>query len=161
MSYYSDKTSLNANAAKAGEIMHGRFGGMMGDSQVVIRAKAVDTGFTSGDPVSIWPTVSGYYVDGIVNDTKQYVGICKDTPGAAGDEIDVVIGGFCRANMSTSHTMTAWAGTIEFTSNTLYYGVTVHTTNSIGWIVSSGTCSTAGTGVIFLDRPWDIIDTTS
>jgi hypothetical protein len=161
MAYFKDQTPLSGNAAYAGKMIGDLVNGAQGDSQWIVRCKAADTSIVSGDPVCVYPTVSGYYCDGVVDDDLQFVGVLQDPAGAAAAEVDVCIGGFTYAKLSTSHTCTAWGGTLEFTSNTLYPGATVHTTNSVGWCVSSGTQGTAGNCVIFLDRPWELIDSTT
>ena len=163
MGYASDKSDLDSNAKYVGQMLLQGRDGVNGDSQIIIEGIANDTGFSSGDPVSIWPTNSGYLFDGIINDSKQYVGIIQDTPGATGADVRVCIGGYTYGNMSTDETSTSWGALVEFSSNTLTIqtAATSPTTASIGWVITSGSITTAGEAMIFLDQPWKEVDTTT
>lgn len=164
MGYTQDYFKQTANTSNAAELMKCVSPELNGDSQVVINAVTADTGFTSGDAVSIWPTASGWLADDIVDNTKQYFGIAQQTPSSAGQPIRVCMGGFTymNANGSTKYA-TSWGGTLEFCVDipSATSAVTSITTNHIGWPVTSGSYATAGQQLVFLDQAWNVIDTTS
>ena len=152
------------NTSNAAELMKCCNKQLNGDNQLIITGLAADTGITSGDAVNIQPTSSGWLVDDIVDNKKQMWGVLQNTPGEAGAEARVCMGGFTymNANDSTKYA-TAFGGTLEFCVDvpSATSAVTGITTNHIGWPVTSGVYATAGQQLVFIDRPWEVIDTTS
>lgn len=150
-----------ANAGNSAEMAKACAPEINGDGQVLALGKANDTSMSSGDPVGLTPTASGWLIDSLTTALKQRFGIIQETPSSAGVEVRVCVGGFTYANWSTAQTCTAWAQTVEFTSDTLYCAATTPTTNHVGWVVSSGSLTTAGAGMIFMDVPYPVVDVSS
>jgi len=157
MGYTKDYFHQIANSSNAAELMKCCRPELTGNTQVITNGLAADTGFTSGDPVGLTPTASGWLVDSLTTKLIQRWGIIQDTPGEAGVSVRVCVGGFTYANWSTDQKCTAWAQTIEWTSDTLLCAATSITTNHVGWVVDSGTLTTAG-AMIFIDRAWQLSD---
>jgi len=157
MGYSKEYAYGKVNTSNAAELMKCCRPELNGDCQVIANGLAADTGFTSGDPVGLTPTASGWLVDSLTTNLMQRWGIVQNTPQAAGGDVRVCVGGFTYANWSTAQTCTAWAQTVEFTSDTLYCAATSRTTNHVGWVVSSGSLTTAG-AMIFMDVPWPFSD---
>jgi hypothetical protein len=135
-----------------------------GNCQCIINALAADTAFTSGDPVSIWPTASGWLADDVVDNADQYIGVVQDTPSSAGDDVRVCMGGFTYINyVGSTKLATAYGSVIELSCHALSAtgACTTPTTNSFGWPVTSGTQGTGDTRMIFIDRPWKVVDDTT
>ena len=154
-----------ANASESANLVQACAPELNGDSQILVDCVAVDTGFTKYDLVSVWPSASGWICDGIVADQDQYVGIVQDTPSTAGARVNVCMGGFTYANPSSALTATAWATEVGICSDELdpTGGLdTSITTRHVGWPVTSGAVTTvAGNFMIFMDRPWNLIDSTT
>lgn len=168
MGYTQDFSHIDANAKSVGKMLAEGWDGVNGDSQIEVTGIANDTGFTSGDIVSLWPGTSGYLVDDAVNDSKQYLGVVQDTPGSSGVSVKVCIGGLSYLNLSSAQTSTSWGACVAFINNVPSFTdaagaviSTVPTTGTIGWVVSSGSLTTAGEGLVFLDQPWKEVDTTT
>jgi len=154
-----------ANSSQSANLVQACAPELNGDSQIIVECVAVDTGFTKYDLVSVWPSASGWICDSIVNDADQYVGIVQDTPSSAADRVNVCMGGFTYANPCSAMTVTAWGTEIGICSNELDPiggGDTSITTRHLGWPVTSGAVTTTtGSFMIFMDRPWNLIDTTT
>jgi len=163
MGYTKDYFKQVANTSNADELMKCITMPVNGDGRIMVMAVAADTGFTSGDLVSITPTASGWLADDVIDNAKQYIGIANDTPGAAGESIRVCMGGISYLNLNGSTKYaTAFGGCIktvvDVPSST--QATTDLSTNHVGWPITSGTNTTAGR-LVFMDQPWKIIDSTT
>jgi len=156
--------NLTVNTSNAAELMKCCRPELNGDNQIIITGYAYDTGFTSGDAVSVTPSAAGWLIDDVIADQDQFLGVVQDTPGATGEDVRVCMGGmtYVNGNGSTKYA-TAWGGPIEFVADvpSVTAAVTAIATNAIGWPVTSGAYSTAGSAMMFLSRPWEVIDVTT
>jgi len=164
MGYSKEYAYGKVNTSNAAELMKCCRPELNGDCQVMITGYAYDTGFTSGDAVSVTPSAAGWLVDDVIADQDQYIGIVQDTPGATGANVRVCMGGmtYVNGNGSTKYA-TAWAGPLEFCADvpSVTAAVTAIATNAFGWPVTSGAYGTGVARMIFLDQPWKLIDVTT
>lgn len=163
MAYTKNLTQLNANAGYSGELCKALAPEISGDNQVLVNAACVDTSIVTGALVQIFPSGSGWGCDTNPDNAKFIPGILQEAPSSAGDRVNVCVGGFTYANLSSTITCTAWACEVDITSDQVcaHIGSTTPTTRHLGWIVSSGSITTAGNGIIFMDRPFIPVDSST
>ena len=163
MGYTKDLTPQSANAQYAPELLQAVAPEHTADNQLLVSAVAVDTSIVSGSLVALTPSVSGWITDTNPDNGKFMAGVLQEAPSSAAARVNVCVGGFTYANFSSTITCTAWACEVDVTSDQIcaHIGSTTPTTRHLGWPVSSGSCTTAGNGIIFLDQPWSVIDSST
>jgi len=163
MGYTKDLTPQSANAAKSGNLLGSVSPEFSGENQLLVRAVAVDTSIVSGALVALTPSASGWITDTNPDNGLFIAGVLQEAPSSAAAKVNVCVGGFTYANFSSTLTCTAWAAEVDVTSDQIcgHVASTTPTTRHLGWPVTSGSNTTAGNGIIFLDQPWALVDSST